>query len=48
MARLNRVIDLATDRNEPTVVARANTLVQREIARDSRVMLALKVRLGTR
>lgn len=48
MARLNRVIDLATDRNEPTVVTRANTLVQREIARDSRVMLALKVKLGAR
>jgi hypothetical protein len=48
MSRLNRVIDLAEDRNEPTVTARAKVLMEREIARDSRVMLALKAKVGAR
>jgi hypothetical protein len=48
MSRLNRVIDLADDRKEPTVSARAKVLVEREIARSSRVMLALKAKVGAR
>jgi hypothetical protein len=48
MSRLNRVIDLADDRNEPTVSARAKVLLQREIARNTRAMMAIKVKVGAR
>lgn len=48
MARLNRVLDLAEDRNEPTVAARAKTLIEREITRNARVMQAIKAKAGAR
>jgi hypothetical protein len=48
MSRLNRVIDLANDRNEPTVSARAKLLIEREIARNTRAMMAIKIRIGAR
>jgi hypothetical protein len=48
MARLNRVLDLAEDRNEPTVAARAKTLIEREITRNARVMAAIKAKAGAR
>ena len=48
MARLNRVLDLAEDRSEPTVAARAKTLIEREITRHTNAMTAIKVRVGAR
>jgi ABC-type Zn2+ transport system substrate-binding protein/surface adhesin len=48
MARLNRVLDLAEDRNEPTVAARAKLLIEREITRNSKAMMAIKLKVGGR
>ncbi len=48
MARLNRVLDLAEDRSEPTVAARAKTLIEREITRHTNAMAAIKVKVGAR
>jgi hypothetical protein len=48
MARLNRVLDLAEDRSEPTVTARAKTLIEREITRHTNAMTAIKAKVGAR
>lgn len=45
MARLSRVVDLAEDRNEPVVVARARVLIAREITRHTTAMVAIRVRV---
>jgi hypothetical protein len=46
MARLNRIIDLAEDQHDPTLLAHARVVLDREIARDARVMGDIRMRLG--
>jgi hypothetical protein len=46
MARLNRVIDIAEDKGDPAMAARAKNLIGLEIARDARAMQEIKSRAG--
>ncbi|HTA91013.1 MAG TPA: hypothetical protein VK745_15595 [Polyangiaceae bacterium] len=38
MARLNRILDVAEDRADAALIARTQAVIQREIARDARVL----------
>ena len=42
MARLNRILDIAQDKKDATLTAHAKSVIQREIARDARVMQGLR------
>ncbi len=46
MARLNRILDLAEEKAETTIVNRANELIRRENARSARVIAAIRARTG--
>jgi hypothetical protein len=46
MARLNRVLDIAEDKGDPAMAARAKNLIGLEIARNSRAMQEIKSRAG--
>jgi hypothetical protein len=42
MARLNRILDIAQDKKDSTLTTHAKAVIQREIARDARVMQTLR------
>ena len=44
MARLNRILDIAQDKGDSALATHAKTVIQREIARDTRVLLALQAK----
>lgn len=48
MARLNRILDIAQDKKDAALTAHAKQVIQKEIARDSRVMQELRDREGHR
>jgi hypothetical protein len=48
MARLNRIIDVAQDKKDSALMAHARQVIQREIARDARVMAQYRSREGGR
>ena len=48
MARLNRVLDIAEDKKDTTLASHCKQVMQKEVARDSRVMAALKAQGGAR
>ncbi len=43
MARLNRILDVAEDRADAALIARTQAVIQREIARDARVLHRIRV-----
>ncbi len=45
IARLNRILDVAEDKGDGALIARAKGVIQREIARDARVLHAIRARL---
>lgn len=46
MARLNRILDVAQDKGDAALVARTRAVMQREIARDTRVMQGIRAQAG--
>jgi hypothetical protein len=48
MAQLNRILDVAQDQGNTALVARTNAVIQREIARDTRVLQGIRARGGVR
>ncbi|HTQ04554.1 MAG TPA: hypothetical protein VMI54_11890 [Polyangiaceae bacterium] len=48
MARLNRILDIAQDKKDNALAAHARLVIQKEIARDARVMAAFRDREGGR
>jgi hypothetical protein len=46
MAQLNRILDVANDQHNASLTARANAVIQREIARDIRVLQGVRARVG--
>ena len=48
MAQLNRILDVAQDKGDTALAARTNAVIQREIARDTRVLQGIRAREGVR
>ncbi|MES1173154.1 MAG: hypothetical protein ABUL62_02405 [Myxococcales bacterium] len=48
MAQLNRILDVAQDQGDTALVARTNGVIQREIARDTRVLQGIRAKVGAR
>ncbi|MET0792603.1 MAG: hypothetical protein ABW061_13870, partial [Polyangiaceae bacterium] len=48
MAQLNRILDVAQDQGDAALVARTNAVIQREIARDTRVLQGIRQKAGVR
>jgi hypothetical protein len=48
MAQLNRILDVAQDENDAALVARTNAVIQREIARDTKVLQGIRAKEGVR
>ena len=48
MARLNRILDIAQDKKDTTLATHAKQVIQREVARDARVMQSLHDKENTR
>jgi hypothetical protein len=48
MAQLNRILDVAQDKGDTALVARTNAVIQREIARDTRVLQGIRAKDGAR
>ena len=48
MAQLNRILDVAQDKGDTALAARTDAVIQREIARDTRVLQAIRAREGVR
>ena len=48
MARLNRILDIAEDKHDTTLAAHCKQVIQKEVARDSKVMQDLRDREGHR
>lgn len=46
VARINRIIDIAEDQHNTTLLAHAKTVLNKEIARNARAMAELGARLG--
>lgn len=45
IARLNRILDVAEDKADAALIARTRAVIQREIARDARVLHAIRVQV---
>jgi hypothetical protein len=48
MAQLNRILDVAQDKGDAALVAHTNSVIQREIARDTRVLQGIRAKAGVR
>jgi hypothetical protein len=48
MAQLNRILDVAQDKGDTALAARTNSVIQREIARDTRILQAIRAKDGVR
>ena len=48
MAQLNRILDVAQDQSNSALIAQTNAVIQREIARDTRVLQGIRARGGVR
>jgi hypothetical protein len=48
MAQLNRILDVAQDKGDTALAARADAVIQREIARDTRILQGIRARGGVR
>ena len=48
MAQLNRILDVAQEKGDTALVTHTNSVIQREIARDSRAMQAIRAKEGVR
>ena len=48
MAQLNRILDVAQDKGDSALVAHTNAVIQREIARDTRVLQTIRAKEGVR
>jgi hypothetical protein len=48
MARLDRIVDIANQKGDTALAARAQTDIQTEINRDAQVMQAIRIRAGVR
>jgi hypothetical protein len=48
MARLDRIVDIANQKGDTALAARAETDIQTEINRDAQVMQAIQARVGVR
>jgi hypothetical protein len=48
MAQLNRILDVAQDKGDTALAARCNNVIQREIARDTRILQGIRARGGVR
>jgi len=48
MAQLNRILDVAQDKGDTALASRCNSVIQREIARDARILQAIRAREGVR
>jgi hypothetical protein len=48
MAQLNRILDVAQDKGDTALAAKTNAVIQREIARDTRVLQAIRAKEGVR
>ncbi|MEO8906090.1 MAG: hypothetical protein ABI488_26275 [Polyangiaceae bacterium] len=46
MAQLNRILDVAKDKNDSALAARTNAVIQREITRDTRVLQGIRAKGG--
>lgn len=48
MAQLNRILDVAQDKGDAALAAKTNAVIQREIARDTRALQAIRAKEGVR
>jgi hypothetical protein len=48
MAQLNRILDVAQDKGDTALASHCNSVIQREIARDARILQAIRAREGVR
>jgi hypothetical protein len=48
MARLNRILDIANQKGDTALAARAQTDIQTEVDRDARILQAIRIRAGVR
>jgi hypothetical protein len=48
MAQLNRILDVAQDKGDTALAAKTNAVIQREIARDARILQAIRAKEGVR
>ena len=48
MAQLNRILDVAQDQGNTALVTHTNSVIQREIARDTKVLQGIRARGGAR
>jgi hypothetical protein len=48
MAQLNRILDIAQDKGDTALAAKTNAVIQREIARDTRILQGIRAREGVR
>ena len=48
MAQLNRILDVAQDKGDTALAAKTNAVIQREIARDTRVLQGIRAKEGVR
>ncbi len=48
MAQLNRILDVAQDQGDTALVTRTNAVIQREIARDTKVLQGIRAQGGAR
>jgi hypothetical protein len=48
MAQLNRILDVAQEKGDSALVTHTNAVIQREIARDTRAMQAIRAKEGVR
>ncbi len=48
MAQLNRILDVAQDEGNTALVTRTNAVIQREIARDTKVLQGIRAKEGVR
>ena len=48
MAQLNRILDVAQDQGNTALISKTNAVIQREIARDTRVLQSIRAKEGVR
>ena len=48
MAQLNRILDVAQDKGDTALAAKTNAVIQREIARDTRVLQGIRAKEAVR
>ena len=48
MAQLNRILDVALDKGDTALAAHCRNVIQREIARDARILANIRANAGTR